>query len=359
MTPASVSILDEANGSWSRMVQEIEERRKNAMRKTVHLCLSSHDEVMYRSEADLIVGFNCFAVAVLSTESRALAEGFLSTHHHGMVQSDSPKELMFRDRNAYSRYFNAKYKRKGRLGEKYYFLLEVEGLYHLQAALDYVNRQGLHHGLAATPFDYPHGSANCFFKKELGKEKAPELMPPSKRCRYLPSNIRIPAQYRMDRSGLLLREDILDTAYVEEVYVSPRNFLFHMNRGCDDERDTQAQKKENDTPPITLETIETNVPDYEPEWTRTLEQGKVNHRRMSDIELCQLIDGKLLPKIFGKPEEASVYALTRSQRIKLYDWLLQKNRLSMNRQKEPLLNGRFFTEAQLGRCLCMNYSATE
>lgn len=45
------------------------------MRKTVHLCLSSHDEVLFRNEADLIAGFNCFAVATLTTESRALAEG--------------------------------------------------------------------------------------------------------------------------------------------------------------------------------------------------------------------------------------------------------------------------------------------
>lgn len=326
------------------------------MRKTVHLCLSSHDEVMYRSEADLIVGFNCFAVASLSTESRALAEGFMSTHHHSLVQSDSPRAMMYRDRNAYARYFNTKYKRKGRLGEKYYFQLEVDGFYHLQAALDYVNRQGLHHGLAATPFDYPHGSANAFFRKELGKEKNIDLMPPSKRCQFLPSNVRVSEQYRMDRSGLLLREDILDTAYVEEVYISPRNYLFHMNRTGEDERDIQAQKNENDTPPITLDLMETNVPDYDPKLTRTFEQGKVNHRRMTDIELCQLIDGRVLPRIFRNPEEASVYALTSSQRIKLYDWLWQKNQLSMNRQKEPLLNGRFFTEAQLRRCLCMKYA---
>jgi hypothetical protein len=78
---------------------------------------------------------------------------------------------------------------------------------------------------------------------------------------------------------------------------------------------------------------------------------------MTDIELCQLIDERLLPKIFRNPEEASVYALTQSQRIKLYDWLWQKNLLSMNRQKEPWLYGRTFTEAQLRRCLCMKYSA--
>ena len=92
-----------------------------------------------------------------------------------MAQTDNAKELMYRNRNAYSRYFNTKYRRKGRLGEKHFFLLEIEGLHHTIAALNYVNRQGLHHGLAATPFDYPHCSANAFFQKQLGKKALTEL----------------------------------------------------------------------------------------------------------------------------------------------------------------------------------------
>ena len=104
--------------------------------------------------------------------------------------------------------------------------------------------------------------------------------------------------------------------------------------------------------------METNVPDYDPKLTRTFEQGKVNRHRMTDIELCRLIDERLLPRIFRNPDETSVYALTQNQRIKLYDWLWQKNLLSLNRQKEFWLNGRTFTEAQLSRCLCMKYTTT-
>lgn len=328
------------------------------MRKTYHLCLSSHNEVMYRSETDLNVGFNCFAVAVLSTESRGLADGYMSTHHHIMVQSDSPRELMFRERNAYARYFNTKYRRRGQLGERNYFLLEVEGLYHMQAALDYVNRQGLHHGLASSPFGYKHCSANSFFRKELGKQQVPDLIASTKRSRFLPSNIRIPERYRMSPYGMLLREDILDTAYVEEIYITPRNFLFHMNRLSNEEREIQEQKSENDKPPITLDIIEKDVPDFDPSMTKTFEQGKVNHQRMSDIELCQLIDNKILPGMSDSPD-ASIYSLTMSRRAKLYDWLWQKNMISLSRRKEPLLNGRTFTEAQLRRCLCMKYMSAE
>ena len=172
------------------------------MRKTVHLCLSSHDEVMYRSEADLIMGFNCLALAVLETESRLLAEGFMTTHHHYLVQTDHYKELMFRSRYAYARYFNAKYSRKGQLGERQYFSQEIEGLFHTTAALNYVIRQGLHHGLTSTPFEYPHCSANAFFRKELGRHGETQLLRDSTRYQYLPKNKSLPAdRYRMSAIG--------------------------------------------------------------------------------------------------------------------------------------------------------------
>ncbi|MBQ6299381.1 MAG: hypothetical protein IJK79_03225 [Bacteroidales bacterium] len=325
------------------------------MRKTVHLCLSSHDEVLFRSKADLAFGFNCFALASLTTESRALAEGRLSTHHHSIVQADSPRELMFRNRNAYSRYFNTKYKRKGRLGEKHYFLLEIEGLYHTLAALNYVNRQGLHHGLAATPFDYPHCSANAFFQKQLGKDAVPELLRPSCRHLFLPSNVSLPEQYRMDDTGMILPKDVLDTAYVEELYISPRNYLYQMNRNSNDARDIQAQKEENHMEPVTLEGMEAGVPDFDPRLTKTFEQGKVNYDRMTDMELCQLVDERILPKISSIPETASVYDIPFDKRTKLYDWLWQKNQTSRYQRNDPLFGGKTITEAQLSRCLCMKY----
>ena len=310
---------------------------------------------MFRSEADLIVGFNCFAVSVLSTESRALADGFMTTHHHSLIQTDNPQETMHRSRYAYSRYFNTKYKRKGRLGEKHYFMLEIEGLRHLMAALNYVNRQGLHHGLATTPFNYPHGSANAFFRKHLGKKEPVSLLPTQYRHRFLPSNISLPAQYRMNENGLLLREDILDTAYVEELYISPRNFLFQMNRIADEERDIEAQKEENDTQPITLDLLETGVPDYESRLARIAEQGKVNYSRMTDIELCRLIDTRILPRLSGNPDNASIYTVSPSKRADLFDYLWHESRAFRYSEKRSLFQGKTITQDQLARCLCLSY----
>ena len=216
------------------------------MRKTYHICFSSHDEVLYRTDADLIMGFNCLAEATLFTESRLLADGFMSTHWHTVVQTDDPVYFARRNRYAYTRYFNARYGRRGRFGEKEVFITEIDGVVRLMTALNYVNRQGLHHGLATTPFAYPHCSVNTYFRKELGKESplyVTPLMPSHLRHRYLTRNIVVPEQYRMDENGLLLREDVIDTSYVEQLYITPRNFLFQMNK-VTDEKTEEAQKQE-------------------------------------------------------------------------------------------------------------------
>ena len=330
------------------------------MRKTVHLCLSSHDEIMYRSEADLNMGFNCLALAALETESRLLAEGFMTTHCHCLVQTDYFREVMRRSRYAYARYFNAKYGRAGQLGEKHYFNLEIEGLHHTTAALNYVLRQGLHHGLASTPFEYPHCSANAFFRKELGKTNAPSLLPDHQRYLYLPRNKSLPADtYRMTAGGLLLREDILDTAYVEETYVSPRNFLFQMNKISSD-RDSDDQRQENSTPPVTVDCIESGVPDFDTRQAKAFEQGRVDHNRMTDLELCSLVDCRIVPQFLQRGQtvsidrSVSIYMLSESQRARICEVLWQECRLSRRTHDvQGFLAGKYVTEAQLRRCLCV------
>ena len=315
--------------------------KRNAMRKTFHISLSSHDEVLFRSEADLIRGFNGLALAVLETDSRLLADGFPTTHFHGVIQADSPDEVMARARYAYARYFNAKYKRRGRLAERQGFILEVDGYHHTLAALNYVNRQGLHHGLSPTPFGYLHCSSNAFFAKQLGKMAHRDLMPNDQRYKYIPKGVHLPPEYRMDASGLLLREDILDVSQVESVYVTPRNYLFQMNKVGDEMSLKQQQEEASSSPLITLELIEQGTPNLDIAQLLRNETGKHDPIWISDLDLCQIIDESCLPK-YCKVE--SIYEATVSQRAFLYD-LLQKGLWRTSHKRT--------TDAQLRRCLCL------
>ncbi len=333
------------------------------MRKTYHICIASHDEVLYRSEADMIRGFNCLAETVLFTESRLLAEGFMSTHRHIIVQTDDPVDFVQRDRYAYSRYFNARYGRSGRLGERQAFITEIEGLVRLLTALNYVNRQGLHHGLVATPFAYPHCSVNSFFQKDFGKSSPDKdnLLPSKFRHRYLTRNVSVPERYRMDQNGLLLREDIIDTGYVKQIYISPRNFLFQMNKVTDERVEEDQRREESDTPIITIDLIEQGVPDADRKQMLLNEQGRVNTSLMTDLELCRLIDDYYVPRVKGRDEGITLYALSQTERAALYRHIeqdVQRARFANADDRRTWvgkagLSGKRVTAAQLRRCLVL------
>lgn len=304
--------------------------RKKDMSKLYHLCISAGNEVMHRSQEDYIRDFNCFAIALHRTGSKLLADSFMSTHHHSCVVTDSLKDLVYYHRTAYTRYFNRKYHRKGRLGERIPFITDVVGVYHRLAALSYTLRNALHHGISPTPFGYPHNSANVIFQKELGKSSPVDLLPRNKFYHYLPDKAEVPEHYIMSSSGLLLRESVIDVQQVEYFYNSPRNFLFYMNRISGEEWEKEQEKEGGAA--YTIESIENGVRTPDISSMLKCEHGRENYRGMSDILVCELIDNEIIPR-YGVE---SVYQLSYKVKIEIANELWSRYHISRDRIKRCL-----------------------
>lgn len=317
-------------------------------RRTVHLCVTSHDEVMFRCHEDYARAFNCFANAVYGTESRALADGFMSNHYHLCVQTDDYEELLSRMRFSYARYFNSRYRRKGRLGDRTPFTIQVDGVRHVAACLSYIYRQGLHHGVSSTAFGYPYTSANAIFQAELGRSSPEILMPARNRNLYLPSRSVIPDYVRMDSTGQLLREDVIDCSYVQEIFITPRTFLYSMIRGSD-ENWANEQKTENVQDAITLSNIERGVVENTDELLRN-ERGKLDLFHLNDVQICELIDKKYVPRYLKDSEERSVYLVPPSKRAEIADQFLLDLKAETRKQGN---RKTYVTDAQLKRCLIL------
>ncbi|MBQ0045027.1 MAG: hypothetical protein KBT05_08400 [Bacteroidales bacterium] len=317
------------------------------MRKTVHLCLASHDEVLFRSDEDLIRGFNSFAVACRLTETRALADGLMSDHVHFVVATDDTDELTRQLRYDYTRYFNRKYGRDGRLGDKKFYITEIVGTRHLLAAISYVNRQALHHGLCSTPFGYRHCSANVIFAEELGKAPAADLLSLRSYYNYIPRDkIDLMKGCRMSSDGQLLREDVIDVKYVQELYMTARNFLFYMNRITNDDWKREQGTDTDAGPMVSIDTIEQHVTPDEIREMLVNENGRVDRKWMTDMELCALIDKVYLPRLY--PGRESIYQLSDRERTNL------GNRLLVDCKRQTYLVkvlNKYFTREQLCRCL--------
>ena len=282
------------------------EKQINAMKKTYHLCLSAGDEVMFRGPEDYNRGFNSFAIALYKTNSTGLVESFMSTHMHLLVQTDSPKDLMMCFRMLYTMYFNKKYGHAGKLGENTHFTMEVVGYHHKLAAMSYILRNPLHHGVAPIPYAYLHCSANAIFMHEMGKRPEENLLPQKSFYKYLGRTAEYPDSYKMNKNGVFLRESVLDIPQVENLFVTPRMFNYYMSRKSSEDWEAEQSKDQSSSPLINIQSIEDGVKTDPIEKLLLFENGKSDYRKLSDIDLCTEIDRNILPK-YGK---RSIYQLS-------------------------------------------------
>lgn len=304
------------------------------MKITWHLCLSAGEEVLFRDLQDYNRGFNTFALALYETDSVGLVEAFMSNHCHLLVQTVSPRDFMHYFRHAYSMYFNRKYSRRGRLGENLHFAMDVVGYHHTIAAMSYVLRNPLHHGIASIPYAYSHSTVNAIFMKEMGKRPEDKLLHSRNYHRYLGKTASYPDTYKMSESGLFLRESVLDIPQVENLFVTPRMFNFYMSRKSSEEWEREQQKDGNGIPAVNLKAMEPGAMSRDIDRMQIHENGKADYRRPTDIDVCAIID----KMIFKNYRKSSVYLLTEREKQGMFLYLC---------------NNCHISEKQIRRCLVL------
>ena len=140
----------------------------------------------------------------------------------------------------------------------------------------------------------------------------------------------------MSRSGIFLRESVLDIPQVENMFMTPRTFDYYMSRKTSEDWINEQRKDGDDSPPITLEAIESQTHMSNSKQMLINEGGRLDYKRITDIELCSEID-KIVQHEFDKP---SVYSLSPIEKRDIGD-LMRKLYYPSNEQ--------------LSRCLAIDY----
>ena len=296
---------------------------------------------MFRNADDMNYAFNSLCSALYKTDSICLAEAFISTHHHGCYLTSLPRELMHIHRTSYTKYFNNKYGRTGSLGEKGFFMQEIDGLRHQISAITYVLKNPVHHGISATPFAYPYCSANAFFRKDLGKDFSPRLLTSELIRMSLPRRAEFDPSWKMGTEGVFLRESVLETAMVESLYSTPQAFNYMLSRKSGEDWVKEQDMDSVSCPPVTLENIEsplfTGGSGKEDSLFHMLqnERSRFNRSVMTDLRLCGIVDMELAS---GKAPR-TVYQLSNEEKICLANEIHRRFHCG---------------KEQIRRCLAMN-----
>lgn len=277
------------------------------MKKVYHFCLSAGEcGVLCRTDEDYRYLVNCLGLAGYMTGSLLLAYCVMSNHVHCCVRTDDVAGFIKRWRYSYTRYFNEKYRRKGRLGGDPY-IVELKGLYHILTAIAYVLRNPMHHGITATPFGYKYSSVNAVFRKELGREST-GLLPEKSMYMYLPHSVEIPAGYKMNEKGMFLPECLIDVEDVEHMFSTARSYLYYMNRLSG--KKWEDEQVADGVDPITLDKIEHGSGLSDVKIMLNNEYGRADYNAITDLKLCEIID-KDYVSAFDVP---SVYMMDVSSR---------------------------------------------
>lgn len=305
------------------------------------ICYASHQEVLFRSEADMNTAFNSLCSALYKTGSRCLAETFMSNHHHGCYDTKCPGELMRISRDSYTRYFNEKYERRGMLGEKGIYYVVVEGLRHLLTALTYTLRNCVHHGVEASPFAYPYSSVNAYFRKELGKASSDSiLLTPAQIRATLPRRAVFDPSWKMGPEGVFLRESVVAVSIVEAAYATPQAFNYMMGRKSGSDWAKEQEADGTNKPPFTLNSIEEaylrgkgkHAEQTVMEMLRN-EKARYAQRAISDMKLCELIDRQEIKKY----NRRSVYHLSEAEKNEIANRLYSKLGIRENQLRRCLV----------------------
>lgn len=304
------------------------------MKESYHICFTSHQEVLFRDEEDHGMMLNLMALRAYACDSEILVEAEMSTHVHQNIFSSRPMEYASTLRMSYTKYFNHKYDRKGRFGEKFTFLLKVEGFNHQVVLQNYVLRNGLHHQAAATALGYKYCTARELFVEDIGlsSEKAANYSR-ADIASFLPRHAEFPDEFQMNEEGVFVRRSFMEIRRAEHFYGTPRNYLYQMNRLSDEEW-TRSQETDHTGKPITLDMLE---PGYESIIAQLFknESGRnFSRTHLQDMDVCRLIDKDILPGY----SVTSIYQLTGTQKQRIARQLYHEFHLP---------------EAQIRRCLAM------
>ena len=281
---------------------------------------------MFRDGEDMSYAFNSLCSALYKTGSLCLAEAFITTHHHGIFITSCPRELMRVHRISYTMYFNHKYGRSGPLGEKGFFVQEIDGIRHQIAALSYVLKNPVHHGVASTPFAYPYCSANAYFRKELGKDTTPRLLTQEEIRQALPRRAAFDPFWKMGTEGAFLRESVIETALVEGLYATPQAFNYMLSRKSGEDWVKEQEADAVRCAPVTLETMESPLLDNDQNRDKSLlgmlrnEKTRFGPNVMTDLRLCEIIDTELSAGITPR----TVYQISREEKADLANDLYRR-----------------------------------
>ncbi len=205
------------------------------MRNLFHVCNKSA-KAIFRSEYDIIMAINRIANFAKNTDSQVFAFSVLSTHIHILIYTDNVKEFMRLFSISYTKLFNSRYNTSGKILHMKGRCLSTES--EILIGLNYVLTNSFHHAVAEHPLSYRYCSINCYFNTAFSSQDHPNEVRNNiyyDEYRHLLSRNFNKIGINILPNNCVKLSDFINIAAVENIYKSPRAFLYNINRALGEE----------------------------------------------------------------------------------------------------------------------------
>lgn len=239
---------------------------------------------MHRDEDDYRSGISKMSLAAYRTGTRIFAYAFMSNHIHIVAQSPDISRFVSNYRNAYTKWFNVRYRRRGRLGERYFHTETLDSLYRILHAVNYVLRNPVHHLVADTAMGYEFCSARYVFASDFCQDEGRAM---KLRSAFCAKNASLPASFWLNEQGMISPKSFLEIPSVERLYMTAKNYLYYINRPSYADLD----KPNGEEKPLNISHIE---PAFDITQLQQNERRRSAKDRVKDIDVCRIIDKEML-----------------------------------------------------------------
>lgn len=277
------------------------------MRHELHHINNASQKIVFRDEEDYTRAVNRLASCAFATRTEVWAFTVMSTHFHLVVGGPDIRRFIKSYSYSISRGHNHKYQANIHLKVSDRVLSNE---FEITAALNYVLKNPVHHGVAETPFSYPYSSVGCYFPARLPNGRSScvemaglrsmsvfELGGRESRCLF--GHQRVPDSYRVSAKKMIVPESFVECSKVDFLYKSPRRFLYNMTKPLTEE----------------LEVFE----DASAIADKALDRGSLFGKK-TDIEVCGIIDSAISPRPYTRITESERGVLWKSVKRLGVDW---------------------------------------
>ena len=190
---------------------------------------------MFKDEQDFTAGINRIAICKIIVGLEVWAFTLMDNHVHFLLYGTMAMCKAFIDKYKVltGKWISQKYDQSKHMKELPASIILLKTEEEILDTIAYIDRNSIVAGFKGLPQDYPWGSARLLFRHGSNRFHQTDMIQNIGSCslrEILKTRVRLPADWEIDKQGMLDPACFIEWHKVESMYKSPLKYLYHLSK---------------------------------------------------------------------------------------------------------------------------------